>query len=198
MSTTHRLLHLALCICAVPVAAQTAPPPAPPQPAAAPAPAAPAASASAPRPAPCSAAAHRQFDFWIGHWEVFGPAGRKAGENRIAPILGGCVLQEDWSGTGNLNGRSLNLYDRDSGRWHQSWVDSSGGRLELSGGLDERGRMVMSQRAPDPKRPGAALLQRITWSRNDDGSVRQLWESSGDDGASWSTIFDGRYVRRAP
>ena len=35
---------------------------------------------------------HRQFDFWIGRWDVFQPDGKKAGENLIEPILGGCPL----------------------------------------------------------------------------------------------------------
>ena len=93
---------------------------------------------------PCSAAEHRQFDFWLGHWDVFGPAGRKVGENLIQPILNGCALQEDWTSNGNISGRSLNLHDRATGRWHQTWVDSNGGRLELAGGLEAPGRMVLS------------------------------------------------------
>jgi hypothetical protein len=37
--------------------------------------------------------------------------------------------------------------------------------------------------------------QRITWTPGPDG-VRQHWESSADDGATWATAFDGRYRRR--
>jgi hypothetical protein len=37
---------------------------------------------------------------------------------------------------------------------------------------------------------------RITWSREADGTVRQVWEQSAD-AKSWTTVFDGRYVRRA-
>jgi hypothetical protein len=58
------------------------------------------ATAQSPPPA-CSAAEHRQFDFWIGRWEVFTP----------------------------------------------------------------------------------------------DGAVSQHWETSQDDGATWATAFDGRYVK---
>ena len=39
---------------------------------------------------------------------------------------------------------------------------------------------------------------RMTFTPHPDGSVRQLWESSDDDGRSWQTAFDGRYVRRKP
>ena len=41
---------------------------------------------------------------------------------------------------------------------------------------------------------GKPLRQRITWSKLDGGRVRQLWESSTDDGRTWSVAFDGTYV----
>jgi hypothetical protein len=69
--------------------------------------------------APCSAAEHHQFDFWIGHWDVFLPNGNKAGENRIEAIEGGCALLEQWSGRrqrasalGKLQGRRQDLEHR--------------------------------------------------------------------------------------
>ena len=34
----------------------------------------------------CQTVEHRQFDFWIGHWDVFVPSGKKAGQNRIEVI----------------------------------------------------------------------------------------------------------------
>ena len=40
-----------------------------------------------------------QFDFWIGEWEVTA-GGKPAGMNSIQPILDGCVLQENWKGSG--------------------------------------------------------------------------------------------------
>jgi hypothetical protein len=40
----------------------------------------------------------------------------------------------------------------------------------------------------------ADARQRITWTRDGDG-VRQLWETSMDDGETWETSFDGRYRR---
>ena len=91
--------------------------------------------------APCAAPQNRQFDFWVGDWEVTQPDGTVAGTNRVEIILGGCVLQENWeSANGKSVGHSFNLYARD-GKWHQTWVDNSGLLLELVGGLED-GRMV--------------------------------------------------------
>jgi hypothetical protein len=69
---------------------------------------------------PCRAAEHHQFDFWIGHWDVFLPNGNKAGENRIESIEGGCALLEQWSGTRGPTGKSLNIYDGLRRVWHHA------------------------------------------------------------------------------
>jgi len=142
----------------------------------------------APPPPACQTAEYRQFDFWLGEWEVFLPNGKKAGDSRIEAIAAGCALLENWSGNGGFSGKSLNSYDSEDKRWHQSWVDSSGSRLELVGSYADK-RMVLSSA------PGSTV-QRIAWSVNDDGSVRQLWESSVDGGKAWAVQFDGKYVRR--
>ena len=156
-----------------------------------------AAQSEAPQPpAPaCKAPAHRQFDFWIGRWDVFQPDGKQAGENVIEAILGGCVLRETWQGRGGFSGTSLNTYDAADQRWHQTWIDNQGGRLELAGAL-EGAAMVLGSTGPHPDKPGLKLQQRITWTPNADGTVRQLWETSEDGGKAWSVAFDGKYVRR--
>ena len=38
-------------------------------------------------------------------------------------------------------------------------------------------------------------VQRITWSKNADATVRQVWESSTDGGKTWTVAFDGKYVK---
>ena len=148
-----------------------------------------------PKPPPCRAAEHRQFDFWLGRWDVFTADGKKAGENVIEPIDGGCALQERWRGNGGFSGTSLNTWSRDTRQWHQHWIDNQGGLLRLAGGLEGKS-MVLSGAQPHPGRAGATQRHRITWTPLPDGAVRQWWQSSDDDGATWTTAFDGRYVRQ--
>jgi hypothetical protein len=148
-------------------------------------------------PAPgksCQTVEHRQFDFWVGHWDVFVASGRKAGQNRIEVIADGCALLEQWTGGGGVTGKSLNIYDTHDRRWHQTWVDNSGMLLMLTGGFVDRS-MVMSMTGPNPSDPKTTVQQRITWTPAADGTVRQLWESSSDRGGTWTVLFDGRYVR---
>ena len=75
----------------------------------------------------------RQFDFWLGRWEVHTPDGKLAGVNRIEREYGGCVVHEHYDTGKGYTGESLNIYDAARKVWHQSWVDSSGTLLLLDG-----------------------------------------------------------------
>jgi hypothetical protein len=153
------------------------------------------AQASAP-PAPCAKPEYRQFDFWRGDWEVLGgPDGdRIVGHNRISAVSGGCALHEHWRAASGGEGHSLNVYDRDRGRWTQFWIGADGGVLRLEGGLRADGAMAMEGVQATPRGP---QRQRIVWTPRANGSVEQRWETSDDDGAQWRTIFLGVYRRRS-
>jgi hypothetical protein len=154
-----------------------------------------AALAQTPPPPACDAPEYRQFDFWLGEWEVTTPDGKVAGRNSITRIAGGCALHENWAGRGGFTGQSLSGWNKQRAQWQQTWLDSSGGRLDLAGAA-QGPRMVMTATETSADKPGSTTMHRITWSPNADGSVRQHWESSEDGGRTWSTAFDGRYVRR--
>ena len=60
--------------------------------------------------------------------------------------------------------------------------------------LGEGARLqVMVLRGVSLAQDGSEVQNRITWTPNPDGSVRQLWEASQDGGATWSMLFDGLY-----
>ncbi len=151
-----------------------------------------AAQGSPPR-ATCQAAEFHQFDFWIGDWEVRNPDGSKAGSNRIEPILGGCALQENWTGAGGGSGKSFNMYDRRRKVWHQTSIDAQGNMLQLDGSFADK-RMTLTGESPDSS--GGTVLNRIIWEQTAPGRVHQLWESSRDGGKTWTVAFDGRYIKR--
>ena len=138
---------------------------------------------------PCGAPEYRQFDFWLGEWRISTASG-PGGFDSITRELSGCVLVERYAGlTGVPAGFSQNFYHRGDGKWHQNWVDGQARNpLWLEGGLNERGEMVMTSVGDGPR-------TRITWTPNADGTVRQLWERSEDDGTTWTTVFDGLYLR---
>jgi hypothetical protein len=157
---------------------------------------APTASYGQQQPPPgCTAPEHRQFDFWVGEWQVTDSAGtREYGSNVITSEEAGCVLRERWTGAGGGTGQSMNFFDRHQGQWHQVWVASGGNVLRLSGGL-KSGSMVMEGDGVSPA--GAPVRNRISWIPQPDGRVRQLWTRSTDGGKTWQPGFDGWYARRS-
>ena len=143
-------------------------------------------------PQACSSSEHRQFDFWIGDWQVHRADGSFAGINRVTQEYGGCVIHEHYATGHGYSGESLNTYDAARKVWHQTWVDDGGLLLTLEGQWDGK-RMILQGVAPGPN--GNAAKQRITWTPNGDGSVRQLWETADEKG-TWSVAFDGQYTKR--
>ncbi len=139
----------------------------------------------------------RQFDFWIGNWTVHEPDGSLAGHNRIEPILGGAALRESWQGESGHAGTSLNAWDPVRDVWRQAWTDVNGFWLWLEGGF--RGEaMILEGERPSQADPSRSVRHRISWGLidGDPDHLRQHWEASEDGGATWQTLFDGRYTRQ--
>lgn len=145
-------------------------------------------------PPPQRPPVNHDFDFWIGDWEVTVRAtGKLAGYNKIEARHGGRVLVENYTSIGAYTGMSLNGYDAGAKRWHQCWMDNGGLVLDLYGGM-ENGSMVMT--GETTRRDGTKRQERITWTPNPEGTVRQHWEQSSDGGTAWTTVFDGLYKRK--
>jgi hypothetical protein len=143
-------------------------------------------------PPHCDTPEFRQFDFWVGQWDVTA-RGKTAGTNLVTLEEDGCLVHEHWTGAGGSTGQSLNFFDQADRRWHQVWVSNSGNILMLSGTLT-RGILVLEGERTDSS--GHAERHRISFTPSPDGTVRQLWENSDDGGATWSIAFDGLYRRR--
>ena len=137
----------------------------------------------------CSSPEYRQFDFGLANGTL-AQGDKPAGRNSVRSILNGCAISEEWSGTGGFKGNSLNFYSADTKRWHQTWIDSQGQSLALSGQFDA-GSMTLQSTPPD-----TFPRHRITWTPTPDKSVRQLWQVQDAPGTEWKTLFDGRYSAR--
>jgi hypothetical protein len=156
----------------------------------------PAAAAASPPPA-CIGPEHRQFDFWIGYWDVYSTNKAKlVAHSLIEKLYAGCAIRENWIPLSPNAGGSLNNYVEEDLRWHQTWVDSSNSRVEFAGGLIE-GNMVMLGFWRDVNGPGQDGTVRMTYTPNANGSVRQFGEVSTDHGLTWKTSFDFTYKRSA-
>ena len=161
-----------------------------PTPQAAPAPA-PSAAASPAQPA-CTAPENRQFDFWVGHWRVVNTSDRQpAGESRIERLYQGCTIRENWQDP-EMTGGSLNTYVARDHRWHQTWTDSAGTWREFVGGMVD-GKMVLIWTHPAVRYPGRTVQERLTFTPNADGTVRQYSDQSLD-GQRWVELYDYTYL----
>ncbi|XOV79780.1 MAG: hypothetical protein ACFHVJ_02200 [Aestuariibacter sp.] len=146
----------------------------------------------------CDKPENRQFDFWIGEWQVTAN-GKTAGTNVISKHLGECALHEHYTTPTGYEGTSFNIYDKITRRWHQTWVDNTGLLLQLNGGLEtlEDGRQAMVMWGEGMNPQGATVTHRITWTANEDGTVRQHWQMTEDQGLTWNSVFDGLYSKKA-
>lgn len=144
---------------------------------------------------PCTAAPEfRQFDFWIGEWDVVSNAsGQPAGKSSVQLILGECIIFENWSGALGVNGKSFNIYNATEKKWRQTWVDDRGTFTEYAGEYrDDR----LEYYAASVGRNNQPQKLRMTFIKLGADRVRQLGEISSDDGKTWSTQYDLIYNRR--
>ena len=142
---------------------------------------------------------YQRLRFWLGRWDVV-VAGKPAGRDTIAAVLGGCAILENWTEPDGSEGKSWFYYDPASARWKQVWITDRAWQL---GGTKEKAELPGPEAgplrlqgvlvAPDGRR----ILDRTTLTRNADGTVRQVIETSIDAGLTWTSRWDALY-RRAP
>ncbi len=149
-----------------------------------------------PAQAPAPRSVNHEFDFWIGEWEVYQyGSDTKIWENVIAAVAGGHGLLEHWvAAGGQQTGKSLNSYNPHTRQWQQYWIGSGGTTSEYKGALTD-GKMVLV--AENISGSGAKFIMRGTWTPLPDGTVRQQFEVSSNQGETWQTVFDGHYRRQA-
>jgi len=144
-------------------------------------------------PCNCCEETHRQFDFWIGDWVVKDTTGTVVGKNFITKIEDDCVLKEQWTGASGTTGTSMNYFDKADSTWNQLWLDNGGNNLKLKGKLT-MGKMVLKSDLVSTE--DSNYYNQISWSKNQDGTVTQLWEVFDESDKLLRTLFKGIYHRR--
>lgn len=142
----------------------------------------------------CCTDAHSEFDFWVGSWEVTNPDGSIAGNNTISKVQDNCVLKENWvSATLGYTGTSNNFFNLQTKQWEQIWVDNKGASLHLKG--NRKGNQMILESDQLKNQKGEPIFHRVTWTKNKDGSVRQLWETITEKG-NVTIAFNGLYKKK--
>ncbi|MEN3330774.1 MAG: hypothetical protein V7641_139 [Blastocatellia bacterium] len=144
---------------------------------------------------PCEALPeHKQFDFWVGVWNVEDTQGNAVAKNIVERLEDGCLLLENWTGLQGGTGKSINFYDATAHKWRQTWVSSTGNVNEYQGEFKDgaiRFEGTLSGRGGNTN----ALL-RLTFFKLGPDKVRQFSESSADGGKTWNVNYDFIYVRQ--
>lgn len=148
-----------------------------------------------PPPPPCAGdqAPWRDFDFWVGEWDVVHPqTGEVLGRNVITAREGGCLLTENWTGARGGTGFSINFHDPITKAWRQIW-QSTAFFIDYSGGLDEEGRMVL-EGTIHYHANGRQAPFRGRWTPQPDGTVfQEFWQKDAE--GQWQVWFKGVYRR---
>jgi tetratricopeptide (TPR) repeat protein len=134
----------------------------------------------------------RQFDFWIGEWDIKNTQGQPAGKSKIELMLGDCILLENWtSALPNLYaGKSINLYNSATKKWMQTWVDDKGALIEFIEGEYKDNTLTFITK-PDAQHQ----ITKLTFYHLSTDLVRQHFEVSTDAGKNWTTTTDLYYHR---
>lgn len=150
---------------------------------------------------PCSTPEARQLDFWLGEWELRWPAEQMGGaqgdlgrgRNSITRLFDDCVIEENFmTDDASYRGHSVSVYDVSAGVWRQTWVDSAGGYLWLTGG-EVDGQMILSTE-PVEKEAGVAV-NRMVFADVETDSLEWVWQRSDDGGSTWTDLWNISYRR---
>ena len=149
----------------------------------------------------------RQFDFWIGEWDVIVRVRQDDGTwvnqirsaAKIYPILNGKAVLELWSEdkVAGVKGYSLRYFDTARDEW-VLWLNWPGqnrsGSSSLSGTFRHgRGEFFSTSRAQD----GAETISRYTFSDVTDESLRWDDAFSRDGGLTWTNNWIMEFSRTA-
>lgn len=146
------------------------------------------------KPCSCCTPAHKQFDFWLGKWDVYNVKGIKVGENIILSMQDSCLIQENWSSSGQT-GTSYNFYNNADSTWNQIYVDNLGTVLQLKGTF-KNNKMVLKSDKVKSVKANFYYFNQITWFKDELGNVSQKWDIVDDKDKILQTVFDGIYKRK--
>lgn len=76
--------------------------------------------------------------------------------------------------------------------WEQLWIDNQGQSLHLKG--HRTGNQMILKTDVENDKKGNPFYHRVTWTANEDGTVRQYWETVTND-KTVTVAFDGLYKK---
>lgn len=134
----------------------------------------------------------RQFDFWLGDWDIFIGSTRTIGDIKSFGVGGGIAILENYAAG---FGTSVSVYSVKEQKWYQTWYDQDQLLIEASGRF-ENDRMVLVGQDLRTN-TGAKLTGRLSWFNITANDYRFTYELSSDGGQTWQSNFASHHVRPA-
>jgi len=144
---------------------------------------------------PCmNAPQAREFDFWVGEWDVYITGTKNCvGHSLIQIVSGGCAILENWSSNSVIgNGKSLNFIDPATNKWRQTWVGNDGLQEFINGVYSDDAMRFTFESTDNQHRK---LIGRFIFYNQGPRQVRQFNETSADEGKTWTTSYDFTYIK---
>lgn len=146
---------------------------------------------------PCAANAQgRGLDFWLGHWTITDGEQPSHATSVVSLELGKCLVVENWNDGAGHRGENLFGYNVDSKTWSGMFADNRGRIHIFDHGTVTAGNAEFYGASGGPHE--RTILNRISIVRMTSGNVEQTWQQSADNGATWTTVFQGKYARAKP
>ena len=138
-----------------------------------------------------------RFDFWVGEWnlEWKDTQGKtQTGTNNVMKILNDYVVLENFSTSdSSFKGTSASVYNKNLGKWQQTWVDNSGAYLDFTGEFKDS-KMILSREAK--RKTGEIIHTRMVYYNITKNEFDWNWEKSTDNGSTWSLMWQIHYKRK--
>ena len=137
------------------------------------------------------------FDFWVGEWDIT-YTNQKGEEikakNTITKVLDGKVIEENFEdpkGSGLL-GKSISVYNPRTKTWHQAWADNQGSYFDFVGEIEGENRIFRTKMV---EKDGKQIIQRMRFYDISEDSFVWDWESTTDNGKTWTLAWRLNYSR---
>jgi hypothetical protein len=145
-------------------------------------------------PSPCATPEASQFDFWVGEWDAFYSDTLQPASNTITKPYNNCILQENfYDPNTSFRGMSVSGYNPKTKKWQQTWVDNQGAYIALTGEFKD-GKMQLNNEITKPD--GKKIQQRMLFYNISHERFDWSWDSSNDDGKTWTVNWKIHYVRK--
>jgi hypothetical protein len=157
----------------------------------------------------CDGEHYREFDFWIGEWDLTNLRLQEDGSwtdagnatNRVFPVAGGCGIVELWDGylgDNHIRGFSVRTYNSETEKWHLllNWPQKNAAGFGTLEGVFQHGRgdFYTSFTSQD----GQAGLTRYSFADISHNTFRWNDGTSLDGGQTWRTAWIMEFRRRDP